>query len=400
MFTLPFLLAAGSLPLISGAPVASSLFSSSVDTVASKHSLSGRSTNTYAAVFGGDGLVSDGWPSISEWISDFETMFESNKDVMSSSCSQWSVENPTEEEMGYIKSSIKSVAESTSVDARFILAIVMQESNGCVRVPTTDNGVTNPGLMQSHDGTGTCNSGSEVSTPCIESEIKQMIQDGAGGTSAGAGLQQCLAQYGTDATAYYKAARCYNSGSVDSSGNLGAGGATHCYVSDVANRLLGWSEGTSSCDPDTIGSLTGSSWTGSSSSGSSGSSSGTASTATSTATSTSSTAAEPTDTFTPTTTPSVPVQTGGSEPVTIVPTPTVTATPTATATPSASASGAPLYPYATSSCEQYYTVVKGDYCRKVEVQYGITASQLQGWNPGLDDACTNLWKGYQYCVKA
>jgi hypothetical protein len=61
------------------------------------------------------------------------------------------------------------------------------------------------------------------------------------GTSSGEGLSNIFSGLGGgDAQAYYKTARTYNSGSIDSSGNLDAGIATHCYVSDVANRLTGW----------------------------------------------------------------------------------------------------------------------------------------------------------------
>lgn len=84
-----------------------------------------------------------------------------------------------------------------------------------------------------------------------------MITDGTDGTSYGPGLKQLMAQSGaTDVSMYYKAARMYNSGSIDSSGNLGAGIATHCYASDIANRLIGWSAGFGTCDENTIGSLT------------------------------------------------------------------------------------------------------------------------------------------------
>lgn len=55
---------------------------------------------------------------------------------MTSSCSQWSVPDTTDAEAVDIKSAISLVASSTSIDPRFILAIMMQESNGCVRVPT------------------------------------------------------------------------------------------------------------------------------------------------------------------------------------------------------------------------------------------------------------------------
>ncbi|KAJ5718195.1 hypothetical protein N7488_003841 [Penicillium malachiteum] len=421
MFILPFLLAAGSLPLISGAPIASHHHKSAhANHAKSIPSISKRSTDAYQAVFGGYGTITNGWPSIDEWPTSFDDLFESNKAVMSDSCSQWDVANNSDDEIADIKKAIEAVAESSGVDSRFILAIVMQESNGCVRVQTTDNGVTNPGLMQSHDGTGSCNTDGDVQDPCPYSEIHQMIVDGVEGTSSGDGLKALITQEGgsTTALSHYKAARCYNSGSVASDGNLGQGDATHCYVSDITNRILGWSSGTSDCDEDTIGDLTSSDWTASSSSGS-GSSSSAVPSATTTSTSTSSVVPEPTVVTSaapePTTTSSpVPaVATSTAEPSPAQPTTTaqpVTPTPAATTTtpsatePSASASASasafPIYPYATSSCTAYASIVEGDYCELIESEYGITASQLLGWNSGLDEKCSNLWKGYRYCVAA
>lgn len=289
---------------------------------------------------------------------------------MSSSCAQWNVPNNSEEEINYIKNSIQSVAQSSSVDPRFILAIVMQESNGCVRVQTTDNGVMNPGLMQSHAGTGSCNPGNgQVLNPCPESQILQMIKDGTQGTAAGAGLQQCLAQEGgSGVTAYYKAARCYNSGSVAPSGNLGQGIATHCYVSDIANRLLGWSVGTSNCNGGLIGSLTSSLWNDITSGSSS--SAPTQNPAPS--------SPQPT-----TVAPPLPAETSNSGPAPLAPSPAV-----------------PLYPWTSTTCQEYATIVAGDFCQKIDAEYGISLSQLQSLNPGLDATCSNLWQGYQYCIKA
>lgn len=196
--------------------------------------------DTYT-VYLGDGTTGSGWPSQSEWV-DFDTAFENNLKILSSSCAQWNVPDNSDDENNNMKSAIQSVASSTGVDARFILAIVMQESNGCVRAPTTNYGVTNPGLMQSHDGAGTCNSGAGAAqSPCPMQEITQMITDGAGGTPAGDGLKQTLSQAASsDVSQFYKAARIYNSGSVASDGKLEDGIATHCYASDVANRLTGW----------------------------------------------------------------------------------------------------------------------------------------------------------------
>ena len=161
---------------------------------------------------------------------------------MKASCAQWSAADDSDQEISDIKSAIQSVASQSGVDERFILAIMMQESNGCVRVPTTDNGVRNPGLMQSHNGQGTC----DGTNPCPASEITQMITDGTEGTPSGDGLKQTMTQAtGTGSQTYYGAAVIYNSGNLPS--NLDDNTATPCYASDVANRLMGWFSGTSSC---------------------------------------------------------------------------------------------------------------------------------------------------------
>ncbi|KAJ5555979.1 hypothetical protein N7513_003621 [Penicillium frequentans] len=256
----PFFLAIQSLQLIAEASNASSHLSG--------NSLHERSTGLYAAVLGGNGMVADGWPGIDQWIDSFEAMFENNKAILSASCSQWGLPNNSEDETNSIKDAIHQVEQSSGVDARFIMSIVMQESKGCVRVQTTDNGVINPGLMQSHGGPGSCNRDGNIRNPCPESEIHQMIMDGVEGTSTGPGLKQLIAQEGgsTDAASFYKAARAYNSGAVASSGNLGQGIATHCYASDIANRLLGWSDGPSLCAPNVIGMLSAAHWEGKSAS--------------------------------------------------------------------------------------------------------------------------------------
>lgn len=53
----------------------------------------------------------------------------------------------TDEEIGIMYHAIQKVAGATGVDHRFILAIVMQESLGCVGVYTTFSAHANPGLM-------------------------------------------------------------------------------------------------------------------------------------------------------------------------------------------------------------------------------------------------------------
>lgn len=197
----------------------------------------------------GDGSTAAGWPTIDSWGS-WAQLWEANSAIMGETCgwNGWGADDSATE-ISYIKSAIQSVASASGVDERFILAIVMQESEGCVRVPTTNNGVVNPGLMQSHDGTGTC----AGVNPCPQSEITQMIEDGTEGTSSGDGLEQLIAQVkaalglGIAPRVYYSAARLYNSGSIDYS-NLDNGlGSTNCYASDVANRLTGWVLATRTC---------------------------------------------------------------------------------------------------------------------------------------------------------
>ncbi|KAM3554802.1 hypothetical protein ARSEF4850_006289 [Beauveria asiatica] len=202
------------------------------------------STGSYIKTFMGKGDASAGWPEENSWMS-FDTMWDANlKNVIYKSCAGFQQDNNLPAESADIKSAIEEVSKSEGVDARFILAVVMQESNGCVRVPTTANGVTNPGLMQSHNGANSCYN----VKPCPKSTIKGMIEDGVKGTADGDGLKQLLAKAGgSGATTFYKAARMYNSGSIDPSGDLEKGIATHCYASDVANRLAGWFAGVGGC---------------------------------------------------------------------------------------------------------------------------------------------------------
>jgi LysM repeat protein len=131
-------------------------------------------------------------------------------------------------EIALIKRAIETVARSSGVDARIILCIVMQESGGNPRVPTTDNGVRNPGLMQSHNGV-------EFDPRDPAGSIEQMVRDGAEGTVHGDGLLQLYQRHGN----WYEAFRAYNSGSIDRSDLNNPLGATRWYVRDMANRLMG-----------------------------------------------------------------------------------------------------------------------------------------------------------------
>ncbi|KAK5120364.1 hypothetical protein LTR85_006303 [Meristemomyces frigidus] len=201
--------------------------------------------------YSGDGSIAEGWPGVDDWV-DFYTMWQSNEALMNSSCSAFAVQSNSLAENEDILDAIGKESAASGVDKRFVLAIIMQESKGCVRVATTyspGDDVRNPGLMQTHNGSGTC-SGTQDG-PCDATVITQMVKDGVTGTSDGDGLAQCLDKaHGSTAAQYYRAARAYNSGSVDASGDLGSGCCTHCYASDVANRLTGWVKGPSKCTLD------------------------------------------------------------------------------------------------------------------------------------------------------
>jgi hypothetical protein len=238
---------------------------------------------------------------------------------------------------------------------------VANEITGCVRAPTTNYGVRNPGLMQSHDGTGTCNDVGTVQNPCPASTIVQMIRDGVAGTASGDGLVQTFKQApGSRAAAYYGAARIYNSGSIAPSGDLGEGIATKCYSSDVANRLLGWVYATKACPLDGG--------------------------------------------------PSVPALPPGSSPPGIshatvaVPVPSaqpisVPSTKTIIKTPSPATLNVKSAPGVTTNCAQYYQIQSGDFCLKVSERFNISFNTFRILNTGIDASCSNLWLGYEYCVK-
>lgn len=215
----------------------------------SPSSSGGKGLGDSYTMYSGDGSTSSGWPSEDKWAS-FDDSWAANVDTIKISCSQFGQEDPSDQEIADTKSAIVSVAGETGVDSRFILAIMMQESKGCVRAPTTTWSHANPGLFQSYQGPGSCNPDGTGIVPCPASTIKQMVTDGVAGTTIGKGfgLKQNLDKSTADgAQKYYQAARVYNAGSVPSDGNLGAPGATPCYCSDVANRLTGWATADSGC---------------------------------------------------------------------------------------------------------------------------------------------------------
>jgi hypothetical protein len=333
-----------------------------------------RATDMYM-MYTGNGQVS--WPDQSEWI-DFDYMFNQNLVIMKGSCVQWNVPNNSDQEIEDIRNGAKKVAAETGVDQRFIFAVLLQESNGCVRAPTTNYGVRNPGLMQDHKGQATCNEGYNVKNPCPAEIIEQMVRDGVAGTPAGDGLKQTFAQAPGSGTAkYYGAARLYNSGTIAASGDLGEGIATHCYASDIANRLMGWVFAQKACTLDgalvpapalqapQYGALP-----------------------------------SPPQPLFPESQPKAPEEAGQPQPQLQpqiqpeapkqIPSPEVE--PFADITIN-------VAPGVSTDCAAYYTVQDGDYCFAIAQKFGITLDAFRQLNAPIDENCSNLWKDYDYCVK-
>lgn len=236
-------------PPADSTPTSSPAYSSPASTSSSaagpSPSGTGSGTGSHYTQFNGDGSPQDGWPTMSDWIS-FDDLFTAYEPIMGQTCtSAFGVPNTPASALPVLQAALLSESQAAGIPPEFALAIMMQESLGCVFVDTTNNGVINPGLFQDHDGNATC----YQQPTCPPAEIQAMVQQGVSGTSSGAGLQQCATQApGTGAQRYYQAARIYNSGSLPTDGNLGdALGSTSCYASDIANRLIGWTSGVSQC---------------------------------------------------------------------------------------------------------------------------------------------------------
>lgn len=161
------------------------------------------------------------FPNPSQWAT-YDFLWKQNSRLMKL--------HDSDSEIAHIHHAIEKVASESGVDVRVILCIIVQESGGNVRVPTTNNGVRNPGIMQSHNGV-------EFDPAHPAASILQMVRDGTEGTKHGAGLKQLKAKHGN----YYAAFRAYNSGSVNEKDLNDPVGATAHYVQKAANRLMGHS---------------------------------------------------------------------------------------------------------------------------------------------------------------
>lgn len=166
----------------------------------------------------------------------------------------WGVSNNSPQETEQLFDAIEHVAQLVLLDRRFILAVLLEETNGCVRMHTDygADGVRSVGLMRSRGGMGMCNSGAlgaprHVLEPCPERQIQRMVFEGVGGLGDRHGYDGLLgmmkrAETGTGTAAdFYRGAWLYNRGPEASLENLEDGSKTPgSYASNVANRLTGW----------------------------------------------------------------------------------------------------------------------------------------------------------------
>ncbi|KAL8893367.1 MAG: hypothetical protein Q9192_005341 [Flavoplaca navasiana] len=136
-------------------------------------------------LYTGNGSIAAGWPHKADWMS-FTDMFSTNIPLIISSCRLFHVTLNTLDEILSIHRAILTISAATNTDARFILAIILQESNGCVRVPTSFYSLRNPGLMQSHNGPATCNEDATPIYPCPAGNgASDGVEGGDGGRDGG-----------------------------------------------------------------------------------------------------------------------------------------------------------------------------------------------------------------------
>jgi hypothetical protein len=278
-------------------------------------------------------------------------------------------QNNDETETRAIRDSIVEESKKSGIPEELILAVIMQESKGCVRVITTRWSHDNPGLMQSA-GQATCNpfGANKPTTPCPVNTIHQMVHDGTAGEGLATTLRNSLDVFeATDDGKWYKTVRRYNAGPYTDAGNLGDA-PTPCYASDIANRLINPFE-YSTCSNDRIKTLN------------------RAEATYSVAHSDASANIENKD-----------------ETQMAVPTLTMsTVQPPSVVAPSANkdephaSEVAPINPIvagAAAGCRKYYTPQPGDSCQSAPVDLAT----LRSLNSELNMWCSNLWAGYAYCV--
>ncbi|KAL1643117.1 hypothetical protein SLS58_005086 [Diplodia intermedia] len=191
--------------------------------LSSSGSGSGGSTSAYQC------FTSSTYPPITSWLP-FATLWTAASPGIAAANADTTSSAPT-----LLHTAIIDISRASSVDARLILATILQESGGALAAPCTGTG--NCGVMQAAPGSA----GYDATTPAAS--VERMLRDGVQGVAGrwpagGPGLAYWLGVYGEP----WRALRAYNTGSVPVDGDLRRTGGvgTASYVVDVANRLVGW----------------------------------------------------------------------------------------------------------------------------------------------------------------
>ncbi|KAJ4357409.1 uncharacterized protein N0V89_001984 [Didymosphaeria variabile] len=196
-----------------------------------------------ANVYSCAGPKAKDFPGKDDWLT-FDQIWEINEAVIETA-------NGGNDYNDYLQTAIKEVAFDSKVDARLILAIIMQESSGNVSIHCTEG--TACGLMQ-HRGSARF----DPSSP--RTSIKAMIEDGTYGTPSVPGF---LSYFNCDASSPseltwintqlingnpYAAAYVYNTGHIDNEDLSTDRGKSNYYAHDVLSRLQGWNGWKAGCE--------------------------------------------------------------------------------------------------------------------------------------------------------
>ncbi|PSN69981.1 hypothetical protein BS50DRAFT_301781 [Corynespora cassiicola Philippines] len=201
----------------------------------------------------------DDYPKMNEWLS-FEQLWQINEGEisLSNNCTN----NRTTDFTKEIKDAIVDVSRESFVDARLILALIMQESTGNVNVACTGAENSDCGIMQIRGSR-------EFQSNSTKESIRHMIEDGVYGTPRN---EEVGATKGWPGFAHYfdapdddlkwvnpddfwrgnpfAAAHIYNAGAITSDNLTEADGGidkNQYYSNDIASRLSGWNGRRSGC---------------------------------------------------------------------------------------------------------------------------------------------------------
>ncbi|KAL1895036.1 hypothetical protein Sste5346_005456 [Sporothrix stenoceras] len=90
---------------------------------------------------------------------------------------------------------------------------------------------------------------------------------------------------------------------------------------------------------------------------------------------------------------------GTSVPSTSTTSERTTTTTTKKVVPTETTPPGPIMTGSPANCNNWYLVVRGDTCGKIESKFGISHDQFLAWNPVISADCsTNFWLGEAYCV--